>query len=275
VASRATTIATVATGEDRVTPALLLDNVQRAFGGVRAVDGAGFQVAPGTVHGLIGPNGSGKTTVINLISGLLRADAGAITVGGTAVAGLPPHRIAALGVARTFQNIRLFAELSARHNVLVGQHLRRHPSLAARLLLLPRARAEEQQADARADALLERVGLGGRAGEKARHLSYGEQRRVEIARALAAEPRVLLLDEPTAGMNPVEVQAVAALIRQVATDGRAVLLVEHNVPLVMKVCDHLTVLNFGRVIADGVPTTVAKEPAVIAAYLGDGEGGVA
>jgi ABC-type branched-subunit amino acid transport system ATPase component len=253
-----------------VTPALALEGVRRAFGGVRAVDGAGFQVAPGTVHGLIGPNGSGKTTVINLVSGLLRADAGTITVAGRPIAGLPAHRIAALGVARTFQNIRLFPELSARHNVLVGQHLDRHPSIAARLLMLPGSRAEEKQANDRAAALLERVGLGGRAAEQARNLSYGEQRRVEIARALAGSPKILLLDEPTAGMNPVEVQAVAALIRQVAADGHAVLLVEHNVPLVMNVCDRLTVLNFGRVLADGTPSAVVKEPEVIAAYLGSG-----
>ena len=253
-----------------MTPALALTGVQRAFGGVRAVDGADFRVAPGTVHGLIGPNGSGKTTVINLVSGLLRADAGTIAVAGRAIGGLPAHRIAALGVSRTFQNIRLFPELSARHNVLVGLHRRRHPSLAARLFLLPPARSEERQAIVQADALLERVGLGARAHEKARNLSYGEQRRVEIARALASEPGVLLLDEPTAGMNPVEVQSVAALIRQVAADGRAVLLVEHNVRLVMAVCDHLTVLNFGRVIADGAPAAVVKEPEVIAAYLGSG-----
>lgn len=253
-----------------MTLALALSGVRRAFGGVRAVDGVELEVAPGTVHGLIGPNGSGKTTVINLVSGLLRPDEGGILVAGQATDGLPAHRIAALGVSRTFQNIRLFPELSARHNVLVGQHLRRHPSLVARLCGLPSARAEERRADAEADALLERVGLGGRAGEKARNLSYGEQRRVEIARALAAGPRVLLLDEPTAGMNPSEVRAVADLIRQVATGGPAVLLVEHNVRLVMDVCDHLTVLNFGRVIADGVPAAVLKEPEVIAAYLGSG-----
>ncbi len=251
-----------------MTPALELAGVRRAFGGVRAVDGVALKVAPGTVHGLIGPNGSGKTTVINLVSGLLCADEGRISVVGRATVGLPAHRIAALGVARTFQNIRLFPDLSARHNVLVGQHLHRHPSLAALLCGLPSAHAEERDADAKADALLERVGLGPRGGEKARNLSYGEQRRVEIARALAARPRVLLLDEPTAGMNPIEVQAVAAVIRQVAADGHAVLLVEHNVRLVMDICDHLTVLNFGRVIADGAPAAVLKEPDVVAAYLG-------
>ena len=256
-----------------VVPALELQGVRRAFGGVRAVDGVSFAVAAGTVHGLIGPNGSGKTTVINLVSGLLRADAGRIAVDGHTITNLAAHRIAGRGVARTFQNIRLFPELSALHNVLVGQHRQRRASLLARLCLLPAAQAEQRAADQKASVLLERVGLGARAAEKARNLSYGEQRRVEIARALATSPRVLLLDEPTAGMNPVEVRAVAALIRQAAAAGHAVLLVEHNVRLVMDVCDHLTVLNFGKVIADGVPAQVAREAAVIAAYLGD-EGAV-
>jgi branched-chain amino acid transport system ATP-binding protein len=248
---------------------LQLDAVHRAFGGVRAVDGASFAVAPGEVHGLIGPNGAGKTSLLNLVSGFLAPDAGRIALAGRPVAGLPPHRVAALGVARTFQNIRLFPDLSARDNVVVGAHLRRRASLAARLLLLPAARAEERGAREGAERLLERVGLAGQRRVHARHLSYGEQRRVEIARALASDPRLLLLDEPTAGMNPVEVEAVARLIRQVAAEGRAVLLVEHNVRLVMEVCDRITVLAFGKVIADGPPAEVARDPAVVAAYLGD------
>ena len=249
--------------------ALVLEAVERAFGGVRAVDGASFSVRPGEVHGLIGPNGAGKTSVLNLISGLLAPSAGRILLEGRPVEGLPPHRLAALGVARTFQNIRLFPELSAQDNVVVGQHLRRrNASLAARLLALPSSRAEERAAGEAARALLARVGLLERAGEEARHLSYGEQRRVEFARALASDPRLLLLDEPTAGMNPGEVGAVAALIRGAAEGGRSVLLVEHNVRLVMEVCDRITVLDFGRVIAEGAPTEVAKDPAVVAAYLG-------
>jgi len=247
---------------------LELAGVERAFGGVRAVDGAGFAVAHGQVHGLIGPNGAGKTSVINLISGLLDPSAGTIVLGDQPIQGLAPYRVAALGVARTFQSIRLFPELSARDNVLVGQHLRRTPSLAARMLMLPSAGAEERAAKERAAALLERVGLSQRVHEHARNLSYGEQRRVEIARALAAEPRLLLLDEPTAGMNPVEVESVAQLIRRVAAEGRSVLLVEHNVRLVMAVCDRITVLNFGKVIAEGPPAAVAQDPEVIAAYLG-------
>jgi ABC-type branched-subunit amino acid transport system ATPase component len=251
-----------------IAPLLEVERLERAFGGVRAVDGASFEVRKGEIHGLIGPNGAGKTTVINMVSGLLVPTGGAIRLDGRAIDALPPHRIAGLGVARTFQNIRLFADLSARDNVLVGQHLVRRPSLAARLLVLPAAREEEGSAKARALALLDRIGLSERAREKARNLSYGEQRRVEIARALASEPRLLLLDEPTAGMNAVEVKAVAALIRKVAAEGQSVLLIEHNVKLVMDVCDRITVLNFGKVIAAGPPATVAKDPAVITAYLG-------
>jgi branched-chain amino acid transport system permease protein len=251
-----------------VTARLAVAGLARAFGGVRAVDGVSFEVRPGEVHGLIGPNGAGKTTVINLVSGLLAPTGGEIRLEGRAIQGLAPHRIAARGVARTFQNIRLFPDLSALSNVLVGEHLVRRASLGARLLGLPRAAEEERRARERARALLERVGLGARAGERARNLSYGEQRRVEIARALASEPRVLLLDEPTAGMNPVEVQGVAALIRQVAAAGHSVLLVEHNVKLVMDVCDRITVLDFGKVIAAGAPAEVAQDPAVVDAYLG-------
>jgi len=251
-----------------VTPLLSLERVHRSFGGVRAVDGAGLTVAPGEVHGLIGPNGAGKTSVLNLVSGFLAPNTGRILLGGRAIQGLSPDRVAALGVARTFQNIRLFPDLSARDNVVVGQHLRRRASLAARLLALPSARAEERSAREAAVALLERVGLSDRIREHARHLSYGEQRRVEIARALASAPRLLLLDEPTAGMNPLEVRAVAALIRQVAAEGRSVLLVEHNVRLVMEVCERITVLDFGKVIAEGAPAEVSRDRAVIAAYLG-------
>jgi ABC-type branched-subunit amino acid transport system ATPase component len=251
-----------------VSALLSLRGVEKVFGGLRAVDGASFSVTPGTVHGLIGPNGAGKTTLINLVSGLLAPTSGDIELGGRHIAGWAPHRIAALGVARTFQNIRLFPELSARDNVLVGQHLRRTPSLPARLLMLPGAAREEASARDRAAALLARVGLADRVDEAARHLSYGQQRRVEIARALASEPGLLLLDEPTAGMNPLEVKGVADLIRQVAEEGRSVLLVEHNVRLVMDVCDRITVLSFGKVIAEGTPAAVSADQAVIDAYLG-------
>jgi branched-chain amino acid transport system ATP-binding protein len=251
-----------------VTALLALDRVERVFGGVRAVDGASFSVRQGTVHGLIGPNGAGKTTIINLVSGLLQPTGGELRIEGLPTRGLAPDRVAALGVARTFQNIRLFSDLSARHNVIVGMHLRRKESLAARLVGLPTAREAERLVEERAEALLARVGLADRMREKVKNLSYGEQRRVEIARALASEPKLLLLDEPTAGMNPVEVEAVAALITKVAAEGHSVLLVEHNVRLVMDVCHAVTVLNFGKVIAEGPPSKVAEDPAVITAYLG-------
>ncbi len=247
---------------------LELREVERAFGGVRAVDGVSFAVAAGAVHGLIGPNGAGKTTLLNLVSGLLRPTGGDIRVEGRRIDRLPPHRIAALGVTRTFQNIRLFPGLSAADNVIVGQHLRREARLWKRMLLLPSATAEQRAARERSLELLARVGLSERATEKAANLSYGEQRRVEIARALGSSPRVLLLDEPTAGMNRAEVGAIGDLIRDVARHGHSVLLVEHNMPLVMSVCDRITVLDFGRVIAEGTPAEVSADPAVIAAYLG-------
>ncbi len=247
---------------------LRLDALARAFGGVRAVDGASFSVADGEIHGLIGPNGAGKTTLLNLVSGLLAPSSGEIRLGDHRIDRLPPHRIAALGVSRTYQNIRLFPALTALENVIVGQHLVRPPRLAARLLLLRSAREEAQRASERARALLERVGLADRASDTAGHLAYGEQRRVEIARALASDPQVLLLDEPTAGMTGGEISSVAAVVRDVARRGHSVLLVEHNVKLVMETCARVTVLDFGRVIADGTPAEVARDPAVIAAYLG-------
>ena len=247
---------------------LSVEGLERSFGGVRALDGAAVEVSAGEVHGLIGPNGAGKTTLLNVISGLFRPTRGRIVLGGERIDGLPPHRIAALGITRTYQNIRLFPGLSALENVMVGAHLVRRGDTLRRMLFLRSARDDEARAREAALQLLGRVGLGDRAHHRVSGLSYGDQRRVEIARALASSPRLVLLDEPTAGMNAVEVQAVAAVIREVAKQGQSVVLVEHNVQLVMQVCDRITVLNFGKVIAHGEPQHVASHAEVIAAYLG-------
>ncbi len=247
---------------------LRLREVERAFGGVRAVDKASFDVAEGEIHGLIGPNGAGKTTIINLVSGLMRPTGGEILLGDARIDRLPPYRIAALGIKRTFQNIRVFPDLTALENVIVGAHLVRRSPLWRHVAMLPSSREEERATRAKALDLLARVRLAERAGERAANLSYGEQRRVEIARALASDPRILLLDEPTAGMNPAEVSSIAEVIRGVARLGHSVLLVEHNVKLVMDVCHRVTVVDFGKVIAQGTPAEIAKDPAVIAVYLG-------
>jgi ABC-type branched-subunit amino acid transport system ATPase component len=252
-------------------PALVLAGVDRTFGGVRAVDDVSFAVREGAIHGLIGPNGAGKTTALNLISGLMRPDTGTIVFHGTRIDRLPTHQIAAMGVRRTYQNLRVFPQMSALENLLVGMHTVTRVPLWQRLVYAPAAGHEEREARGRATLLLKRVGLGRRAEQQARNLPYGEQRRLEIARALASDPRLLLLDEPTAGMNPAEVDEIGALIRSIAAEHRTILLVEHNMPLVMSVCERITVLDFGRVIAEGTPAEVSANEAVITAYLGSEE----
>jgi ABC-type branched-subunit amino acid transport system ATPase component len=250
---------------------LRLADVSRRFGGVRALDGVSFVVEPGQVHGLIGPNGAGKTTLINLLSGLAPPTGGAITYAERRIDGLPPHRIAALGIARTFQNIRVFPAMTALENVLVGQHLATGAPFWQRAIFAAAERREAAAARAEAERLLARVGLTGRRDVAAGALAYGEQRRLEIARALGARPSLLLLDEPAAGMNAVEIGQIADIIRALAADGRTILLVEHTMSLVMSVCDRVTVLNFGRLLAEGSPDEIARDPAVVAAYLGADE----
>ncbi len=247
---------------------LALDGVRKSFGGVTAVADLSFSVREGAVAGLMGPNGAGKTTVINLISGLLHPDTGTIRIAATDIAHAPPHEIAATGLARTYQNVRLIAGMTALEQVLAGRYLRRDTSLLASILHLPAARTAMRAARDHARALLARVGMDHRADTLAETLSYGEQRRVEIARALAAEPRLLLLDEPTAGMNAAESAEIGRLVHALRDGGLTVLMVEHNMKLVADFCDHVVVMNFGRKIAEGTAAECIGDPAVQEAYFG-------
>ncbi|HEX9051719.1 MAG TPA: ABC transporter ATP-binding protein [Anaeromyxobacter sp.] len=252
-----------------MTPLLEVRGVSKRFGGVHAVKDVSFEVRKGTVKALIGPNGAGKTTLFNLVSGVAAPDAGEVRFRGEPIQGLPPHRVAALGLSRTFQHIRLFAGMTALENVMVGRHSRSRAGFLAGMLHLPWTWREERDVEARAREALDFLGIPELADAEATSLSYGQQRAVELARALVSEPELLLLDEPAAGLNMRETVELAKLVARLRERGVTVLVVEHDMGLVMNVSDEVVVLSYGEKIADAEPRAVQKHPEVIRVYLGE------
>lgn len=254
-----------------MTPLLEVKDLSKRFGGLQAVDQVSFGVPQGAIKALIGPNGAGKTTLFNLVSGVFAPDAGTIAFAGGEIQGRPPYQVAAAGLARTFQHIRLFPQMTVLENIMIGRHVHSRAGFLAGMLGLPATRREERAIRARALTIMEFLGIADLAESEATRLAYGQQRIVELGRALACEPKLLLLDEPAAGLNMRETAEMAKLIARIRAAGVTILLVEHDMALVMKISDEIVVLSYGRKIADDTPLAIQKHPEVIKVYLGEAD----